>query len=77
MCSSFFIFLWYISWTAVVFIQQEEEIVIATDEPNNESLEVELNKIFPGKNIKINYASSDDIDSIFVNYQLYPSFYYR
>jgi len=53
----------------VVFNQNESSVVIATDNPKQDGLEKELNTIFPGKNISINFALSEDIDSTFVNYQ--------
>lgn len=53
----------------VLFSQNDEEIVVATDDPKNELLEGELLKLFPDKKIKITFALSDDIDAIFVNYQ--------
>jgi type II secretory ATPase GspE/PulE/Tfp pilus assembly ATPase PilB-like protein len=53
----------------IVFSQTNSEIVIATDDPLNKALVEGLSPIFPGKKIKITYALSDEIDSIFVNYQ--------
>lgn len=53
----------------VVFSQNDEEIIVATDQPENEFLEAELKKLFPDKNIKITFSMTDDIDAIFVNYQ--------
>ena len=53
----------------VVFSQNDNEIVVATDDPQNESLTSEMEKLFPSKNIIITYTSSDYIDQIFVNYK--------
>ena len=54
---------------AVVFDINDDEVVVATDNPNNSELKIELDKIFTDKNIKINFALSDQIDEMFVNYQ--------
>jgi len=53
----------------VFFSQNKDEVVVATDEPNNPLLQAEIEKIFPKKEIKITFALTDDIDANFVNYQ--------
>ncbi len=53
----------------VLFNQEDGKVIIATDDPKKENLEQELSKIFPNKEIEITFASGDDIDAIFVNYQ--------
>ena len=53
----------------VVFSLTKNEIVITTDEPNNESLKNELTNLFPDKEIKITFSMPEDIDAIFVDYQ--------
>lgn len=53
----------------VLFEQDENSVVVTSDQPKRENLEQELSKIFPGKEIKITFSLADDIDEIFVNYQ--------
>ncbi len=53
----------------VLFNQSEDEVVVTTDDPKNETLKEELQNLFPDKDIKITFSLSDDIDAIFVNYQ--------
>jgi type II secretory ATPase GspE/PulE/Tfp pilus assembly ATPase PilB-like protein len=53
----------------VVFSQNDSEVVIATDNTENESIETDLSPLFPDKKIKLNFALSDDIDAIFINYK--------
>lgn len=53
----------------VLFSQEDEGIIVATDDPKQENLSKELSKIFPDKEIKITFALPEEIDAIFVNYQ--------
>jgi type IV pilus assembly protein PilB len=53
----------------VLFSESKNDLVFATDDPKNELLKTELDKLFPDKNIKITFALEDDINAIFVNYQ--------
>ncbi|PKL72752.1 hypothetical protein CVV26_00635 [Candidatus Kuenenbacteria bacterium HGW-Kuenenbacteria-1] len=54
---------------AVVFFETENEIIIATDNPQNPQLLLELKLLFDKQKIKITYSLSEDIDSCFVHYQ--------
>lgn len=53
----------------VLFSFNDSEIVIATDDPNQENLKIELEKLFPNTKIIITYASTEDIEEVFINYQ--------
>ncbi|MEI7718883.1 MAG: ATPase, T2SS/T4P/T4SS family [archaeon] len=53
----------------VVFSQEDEKIVVATDEPKKENLKKEIELLFPDKEIEITFSLPDDIDAIFINYQ--------
>ena len=54
----------------VVFMKQSgEDIIITTDDPLQENLKEELEKIFPNKNIKITFSLPEDIDNILSFYQ--------
>lgn len=56
-------------YRAVVFSINENKVIVATDEPKNESLQSELIKIFPGKEIVVTFSMPDDIDAVFINYE--------
>ena len=49
--------------------EKEEEVIITTDNPLQEGIEVELQPLFEGKKITITYSLSEDIDSFFVFYE--------
>ncbi len=56
-------------YKVVVFNIEGNKVVVATDEPKNESLKEELSKIFKDKEIVITFSMPDDIESTFVNYE--------
>jgi type IV pilus assembly protein PilB len=49
--------------------EKEDEVIITTDNPLQEGLVAELTPLFEGKEIKISYSLSEDIDSFFVFYE--------
>jgi type II secretory ATPase GspE/PulE/Tfp pilus assembly ATPase PilB-like protein len=53
----------------VFFEDKKDEVVITTDNPNNEKIKTPIETLFPNKNIKITFSLPDDIDSVFINYQ--------
>lgn len=53
----------------VLFKEAKKELVFATDDPTQKDLKTELEKIFPGRTIKIGYSLTEDIDNSFINYQ--------
>ena len=53
----------------VVFSKNENSITVATDDPENKLLLPKLEKVFPGKEIKLGYSLSEAIDLLFVDYQ--------
>ncbi|MFH1192137.1 MAG: GspE/PulE family protein [bacterium] len=53
----------------VVFSEEKNKIVVATDSPDNPQILPELEKLFAGKKISIAYSLSEDIDASFVHYQ--------
>ncbi|MEI6238597.1 MAG: ATPase, T2SS/T4P/T4SS family [bacterium] len=54
---------------AIVFSQNDSEVVIATDNPENFDLKKDIATLFPNKEIKITFSLPDEIDSVFVAYQ--------
>jgi type IV pilus assembly protein PilB len=53
----------------VLFVDDEKEVVVTTDNPVTEGLEKELKKVFPGQKIKITYSLPEDIESMFIHYE--------
>ncbi|MBI3589735.1 MAG: Flp pilus assembly complex ATPase component TadA [Candidatus Liptonbacteria bacterium] len=53
----------------VLFREDEKSVVVATDNPTQKDLVQELGKIFPGKNVTLAYAMSEDIEQTFYNYR--------
>ncbi len=49
--------------------EKENEVIITTDNPLQEGMVAELQQFFEGKEIKITYSLSEDIDSFFVYYE--------
>lgn len=56
-------------YNVVLFLEEEKEIVITTDNPKQEGLDKELAKIFTGKKIQITYSLTEDIKSMFMHYE--------
>jgi len=54
---------------AVVYSDKDKKIVIATDDPLNESLISSMEEVFPGSLVSVGYALGEFIDALFVNYQ--------
>ncbi|MEK7188011.1 MAG: GspE/PulE family protein [Patescibacteria group bacterium] len=48
---------------------KETEVVIATDNPDQADLHIELGKLFPEKKISLAFAFSEDIDKILSSYE--------
>lgn len=53
----------------VVFTEEKNKVVVATDYPKDLSFLPELEKIFTGKKIEIAYSPTENIDANFVHYQ--------
>ncbi len=54
----------------VLFDEEDEnEVIVTTDNPLQEGLVAELQPLFEGKEIKITYSLSEDIDGFFVFYE--------
>lgn len=53
----------------VLFVDDEKEVVVTTDNPVTEGLEKELKKVFPDQKIKITYSLPEDIESMFIHYE--------
>ena len=49
--------------------EKENEVIVTTDNPLQEGIVAELTPLFEGKEIKITYSLSEDIDSFFVFYE--------
>lgn len=56
-------------YRAVIFTEEKNKIVIATDNPGDAKLLQELEKLFAGKKLSIVYSLTEDIDASFVHYQ--------
>lgn len=53
----------------ILFNENENSVVFATDNPEQESLKQNLQKIFPNKNIEFSFSLPDDIDFVLKYYQ--------
>lgn len=53
----------------VLFLDDEKEIIVTTDNPTTPGLDKELKAIFPTKKIKITYSLPEDIESMFIHYE--------
>ncbi|MCR4328491.1 MAG: GspE/PulE family protein [Patescibacteria group bacterium] len=56
-------------YRVVIFTEEDKKVMVATDNPQDENLLPEIEKLFPGKKIDIAYSIADDIDASFVHYQ--------
>lgn len=56
-------------YRAVVFAEDKNDVIIATDNPEQEGMSAELKKIFKTKKIKITYSLPEDIDVAFIHYR--------
>ena len=56
-------------YRVVVFAKHENQMVFATDNPENKELLPILQKGFPNNKISIGYALPESIDELFINYQ--------
>jgi len=56
-------------YRAVIFSEEKDKIVIATDTPDDKNLLPELTKLFAGKKLSVAYSLTEDIDASFVHYQ--------
>lgn len=54
---------------AVLFAEDKTKVTVTTDNPRQKELVSELAKIFPKQKIVIMFSLSEDIDSVFVQYQ--------
>jgi type II secretory ATPase GspE/PulE/Tfp pilus assembly ATPase PilB-like protein len=52
----------------VVYAQKQSEVIIATDNPKQDGLEITLKPLLPDKEIKITFAMANEIDAAFANY---------
>ncbi|MFH1838111.1 MAG: hypothetical protein ABH808_01270 [Candidatus Kuenenbacteria bacterium] len=59
-------------YRALIFKEENDKIIIATDNPENPNLLLELEKLFVNKKLSIAYSLSEDIDASFVHYQKKP-----
>lgn len=53
----------------VLFLDDDKEVTITTDNPLQEGLLPKLQALFPGKNINITYSLTEDIESFFIFYE--------
>ncbi len=54
---------------AVLFTDAEGQVTIATDNPRQAGITVELEKIFPGKKVDLGYSLPEDIQRVFIHYR--------
>ncbi len=57
------------NYHAVIFAEEEDKIVVATDKPEDPGLLLELKNLLRGKKIVIAYSLAEDIDASFIHYQ--------
>lgn len=55
-------------FTAVVFQQNGDDLIVATDNPTNPELTKKLKIIFKGKKISLAFAFAEDVEAIFIHY---------
>ncbi len=53
----------------VIFSEDAQGIIIATDDPKQSEAQTELESMFPGKKITFHYSLTDDIENQFVHYR--------
>ncbi len=56
-------------YKAVLFKEDDKEVVIATDDPTSKELHKELKPLFKGKDITLAYAPAEEIEALFVFYR--------
>jgi len=56
-------------YRTVLFAEEKNKIVVATDNPQDQNLLPELEKLFSDKKISIAYSLTEDIDASFIHYQ--------
>lgn len=54
---------------AVFFKEIKEKIAVTTDDPSQENLKAELEKVFPNKLVEIMFSLPEDIDAVLAYYQ--------
>jgi len=54
---------------AVIFSEEKDKIVIATDAPDDKDLVPELTKLFADKKLSVTYSPTADINAAFVHYK--------
>ncbi|MFZ1735617.1 MAG: hypothetical protein WAU31_01655, partial [Candidatus Moraniibacteriota bacterium] len=54
---------------AVVFLESEATVIIATDAPKDPALLISISPIFVGKSISMTYSLLEDIEPLFVHYK--------
>ncbi|EKE15714.1 MAG: Type II secretion system protein E [uncultured bacterium] len=53
----------------VLFSENEKDVVLTTDNPEQKNFPSELGRIFSGKEIKLAYSVMEDIDNSFIHYR--------
>ena len=53
----------------VIFEIHKDTITVATDDPTQDGMFEEIQKLFPDKKIQISFGMQDDIESLFVSYK--------
>jgi type II secretory ATPase GspE/PulE/Tfp pilus assembly ATPase PilB-like protein len=54
---------------AVLYKENEEKVVVATNTPGAEGIKEAIEKIFTGKKVEFYYALPEDVDKIFIHYR--------
>lgn len=55
---------------AVLFLEHNDRVVVATDNPTIPNLRTELEKLFSPKKVDLNYSLPEDIEEVFINYRV-------
>lgn len=56
-------------FNVVLFSEDKDSVIIATDDPKKRGLKKELKTVFKKKDVDISYAPTEEIEKVFSNYQ--------
>jgi type II secretory ATPase GspE/PulE/Tfp pilus assembly ATPase PilB-like protein len=56
-------------YNVVVYLEKDKKVILATDNPLEESLISKMKEIFPDRDLEVGYALGEYIDALFVNYK--------
>jgi type IV pilus assembly protein PilB len=56
-------------YNVVLFIDEEKAVTVTTDNPTQEGLQKEIEKLFTGKKVSLTYSLLEDVKSMFMHYE--------